>query len=279
VGGAALLALALGPVQPAHAARFIAGNDSGILGYFTSEKPKRFIQLEVTGLDNEFESFAGLDVRPQTGKLWALTDELGEYRVYQVKLDVADRSAEVVKRGGPLTINGVDENNVGFSFDPVSDEMRLVENLSDANRTLDADTFDIGEETDLAYAVGDDNEGTEPGVQALGYTNQAKGADRSKLYGIDEHTDSLVRIKPPAGGVLQTVGPLDVNTTYGFDLDIAAGGRAYATLRVNQNRLYEVDLKTGEADHLGVIGDLEGGIIPGYGRPYSLAVVSKRLVG
>jgi hypothetical protein len=83
--------LALGPAQPAHGARFIAGNDGGILGYFTSDRPKRFIQLDVSGLDNAFEDFAGLDTRPKSGRLWALTYDQpsGDYRVYQAKLDLS----------------------------------------------------------------------------------------------------------------------------------------------------------------------------------------------
>jgi trimeric autotransporter adhesin len=278
-GGVLLLALAV--TAPAQGARLIAGNDSGILGYFESAKPKRFIQLEVSGLDNAFEAFAGLDVRPASGRLWALTYAFADsaYRVYQVRLDLDARAAEASKRAGPFTISGVDENNLGFAFDPLSDEMRIVENGSDANLRLDATVFGLADDSDLAYATGDPNFGTEPGVQALGYTNQTDDAVKSKLFGIDEQTDSLVRINPAADGAMHTVGPLEFNTTYGFDLDITTRGDAFAILRVNNPRLFGVDLKTGEAKSMGVIGKLESGIIPGYGRPFSAAVVSRRLLG
>jgi hypothetical protein len=282
---AALASLAL--AGSASAATFIAGNDGGRLAYFQSENPKRFVKLDVTGLEGASETFSGLDVRPANRKLWALTWSFpdAEYRVYRVKVNLDERSAELTKLAGPFTITGVNDNNLGFAFNPVTDEMRIVEHDSDANWRLDATTFGLSQDTSLAYATDDPNFGNGPGIMAIGYTNQRVGAARTKLYGIDEFPDAVVRIKPPASGLLHTVGPLGVDTTFGFDLDIAPGGEAYALLSRNGPRLYRVNLRTGNASGLGQIGrpDASGrvgrrGAIHNFGRPFSFALVSRRLV-
>src|SRR5262252_9163723 len=87
------------------------------------------------------------------------------------------------------------------------------------------------------------------------------------LYAIDPNADQLVTIggidssPSPNGGVTRVVGPLGVNTTneVGFDIAVGAEGAAYASLTVNgKPGFYTIDLKTGAATLVGIIGN--GGV-------------------
>src|SRR5499427_719994 len=87
------------------------------------------------------------------------------------------------------------------------------------------------------------------------------------LYAIDPNADQLVTIggidssPSPNGGVIRVVGPLGVNTSneVGFDITVGAEGAAYASLAVNgKPGFYTIDLKTGAATLLGIIGN--GGV-------------------
>src|SRR5262252_4778153 len=87
------------------------------------------------------------------------------------------------------------------------------------------------------------------------------------LYAIDPNADQLVTIggidsaPSPNGGVVRVVGPLGVNASneVGFDISVGAEGSAYASLTVNgKPGFYTIDLKTGAATMVGIIGN--GGV-------------------
>jgi hypothetical protein len=79
------------------------------------------------------------------------------------------------------------------------------------------------------------------------------------LYAIDADRDVLVVVNPPNAGVLNTVGPLGVDTGLLGGFDIAGMGNvAYAVLTgapSNRSRLYAVNLATGAAT---LIGNISG---------------------
>ena len=83
------------------------------------------------------------------------------------------------------------------------------------------------------------------------------------LFDIDVTRDTLVLHNPPNSGTLITVGSLGVNAKSVVGFDIAGSdGTAYASLMVNTAKnpksvravLFAIDLLTGEAIPLGVIG-------------------------
>ena len=109
------------------------------------------------------------------------------------------------------------------------------------------------------------------GVSAVAYTNSSIGATVTTLYTLDSVSNSLF-IQNPANGGTQTsqlavaVGgsPLDFTSVNGFDIpagvrvssaNAPAAGFGFADLTVGGiTSLYKINLATGEAINLGMIG-------------------------
>ena len=88
------------------------------------------------------------------------------------------------------------------------------------------------------------------------YTNNLNGALTTVLYDIDSRAGILATQNPPNNGTLNTVGGLGVTTSglVGFDIS-GADGTAFASLTVGGiPRLYTINLATGAATNIGVIG-------------------------
>lgn len=273
------LLFAAGP-SPAGAATFIVGNDGGQLGYFTSKDPRKFRELDVKppGL-GPAETFAGLDVRPADGELYATASRFfgmpQDYQLYQVKVNLNQRTARLTPVGTTFTTSSFN-NDLGVAFDPVLDQIRVV-NDGQSNSVVDPVTAAATAQSPLAYAIGDPNEGNDPSIDALAYTRQRAGVASTEAFAIDEaNGDVLVRLGSPATGVLETVGPLGVNTTNGFSMDITPKGKAFAQLFVDSTNhvLHRIDLDTGAATRMGKIGG-GGPISPSFVRPYSMSIVPR----
>ena len=186
------------------------------------------------------ENVVGLDVRPATDQLYAVTSA---NRVLQVNPTTA--STRVFFATPPLsgTLFGVD-------FNPEADALRIV---SDAEQNLRIRFQPPAGFTDapLQYAAGDPGAGTNPTVTASAYTNNTPDAADTQLFGIDVARDVLVRQNPANAGTLTTVGNLgfDAADAVGFDI-AAAGGIAYAAIQRQGSEnveLFRIDLATGAA--------------------------------
>lgn len=202
------------------------------------------------------QSIVGLDFRPATGQLYAMT---AASRLYLI--DPAT--------GGSLLLGNAAFNPplsgaaFGFDFNPTVDRIRVVSD-STQNLRLHPETAVVaGTDTPLAYAVGDVNFGKTPSVAAAAYNNNFAGATSTTLYVIDAAQNALALQGSVGGGPvspntgqLTTVGPLDldVNETMGFDISDCTG-LAYATLTTTQGtRFYRINLRTGLAVPVGQIG-------------------------
>ena len=273
-------ALLLGAVTASDPAR--AGNDGVAVGptlfaynytndhlvCFSAAAPSVLMRdIALTGLlASEF--LVGIDFRPATGELYAVATSPSGDRV--VTIDTVTGAVAPVTTGFLAEISG---GYFGIDFNPVVDRLRVVSNL-DSNLRLNPTNGAIaGTDSTLAYAVGDPNDGTDPQVTHIAYTNGA-GAISTTLYGIDVGLDSLVRIGSAGGtpvspnsGQLTTIGPLglDATSSGGFDVDPGTG-LAWAALRVaGTSRLYSIDLATGAATLIGAIGsagDFDGLAVP-----------------
>lgn len=156
--------------------------------------------------------------------------------------------------GSNPALNGV---NFGFDFNPTIDRARVV---SDANKNLVMNPLTNGVQlvaTDLAYGPADPNFGVDPNVVSSAYTNNVPTAVTTQLYGIDSALNILVTQANNAG-TLATVGPLGVDITGAGGFDISGNtGIAYATFQPAnsaQSSLYTINLATGAATSVGVIG-------------------------
>ena len=200
--------------------------------------------VPITGLA-QGESLLGIDYRPGTGALFALSSA---NRLYSINHETG--AATAVGSAGAFTLNGT---RFGFDFNPTVDRIRIT---SDADQDLRVNPNDgslSANDANLTYAATDANAGQNPNVVGSAYTNSFSTATATVLYDIDSALDVLVIQNPPNNGVLNTVGALGVNTSDNVGFDISgASGVAYASLTVGgTTNLYSINLVTGAATPAG----------------------------
>jgi hypothetical protein len=226
--------------------------------------------LVITGLQAG-ETLIGMDLRPATNVLYAASDA---GRLYT--LDPTSGVVTLVSSGslvadvGDMTAPFTTLSGMAFGVDvnPQPDRLRVVSNTSQ-NLRANLDTLATFTDTALARPPGDVNATIAPAVVAVAYSNNFVGATTA-LFGIDMATSSLVQFRQiampmisPNDGMLATVGGLGVAFTANASFDIAGGadGYALATLQPTvanmpavHSTLYRIDLTTGAATSLGIVG-------------------------
>lgn len=216
--------------------------------------------LTITGLQGG-ETLVGIDFRPRTGQLFAVSSAS---RIYTINTTTGV-ATQVGTTAFTPAVNGA---AFAVDFNPVPDRIRF---MSDAeqNLRLHPDTGGVaGTDTALAFAAGDANAAANPNIVSAAYTNNVSGAVTTTLYAIDSNLDILVRQGSAGGapispntGQLFTIGALGVNTTDRVGFDIADfSDAAFASLTASgaaQSQLYSINLTTGAATLIGVIGGNE----------------------
>ncbi len=247
-----------GPQGPAGtpgaaASRSIFGIDaSNMLVVFSSNRPEVVTRrVAVSGL-SAGEQVLGLDFRPVDGRLYAIGSSS---RIYTV-----DTLSGAATPAGAAFTPALTGAGLGFGFNPVVDRIRVHTDATQDLRivpTTGAVAFVDGA---LAYRTGDAGAGTTPAIGGTAYTNSVAGATTTELYAIDATRDVMVELANPNDGMLDTVGPLGVNTDGNIGFDIG-GGEAFATLTsagTTFSTLYRMNLDTGRAT---VIGNVGGGAL------------------
>jgi hypothetical protein len=232
---------------PVNAATIYGVNSSNQLVSFGATSPGTVTNVgAITGLQGG-ETIVGIDFRPADGWLYALGSNS---RIYTI-----DKFTAAATFVGTLTtpLNGT---SFGFDFNPVADRIRIV---SDADQDLRANPNNGTNVVDgtLAYSAGDPNAGQNPNVTGAAYIGSFVNTTSTALYDIDSNLNILVTQNPANSGMLQTVGSLgfDVSDVAGFD-HTAASNIAYASLNVGgSNGFYNINLATGAATLIGVLGD------------------------
>lgn len=199
------------------------------------------------------EVIVGIDVRPATGVVYGL-GSFGRLYTMNPANGVATFVASLSLNQNPLAPNGT---AFGVDFNPVPDRMRVTSTADQNLRINVADGVTIVDGT-LAYVAGDPNFGKNPNIVHSAYINNRAGATSTTLYNIDAGLDVLTIQNPPNAGGLVTVGPLgiDIAELGGFDVSGVTDVAYAALLPANQSQssLYTIDLSTGAASLVGVIG-------------------------
>ena len=237
-------ALAIAP--SAQAARMFAiGNADNVLRSFDSAAPGTPLPpVGITGLAIG-EYAAGIDVRPATGELYAVTSA---NRLYVLN-PVSGAATAVGASAFSPSIAG----SVGMDFNPTSDRIRLVNDAGLSLRVNPITGALAAQDTSL-------NPGN-PNVTAVAYSNNFSGAASTTLYDIDTASDALTIQNPPNNGTLATVGGLGINAGPATGFDIDGTGAAYVVLAIGgASNLYTIDLGSGAASLVGSTGTLLDGL-------------------
>ncbi len=167
----------------------------------------------------------------------------------------------------------------GFDFNPVPDRLRLVGG-NNQNFRINVDTGEVIVDGTLAYAPGDVNAGVNPTITAAAYINSVDGATTTELYGIDTALNTLVLQNPPNDGTLVTIGALGVDfaNVAGFEIVTGPNGSNMG-LAVSDGMLFSIDLGTGAATSLGMVGSESVNLLGLASVAGDMAVVSQVRVG
>lgn len=241
--------------------------DDNVLVTFNGSAPEQILSRQPLQGLAAGEALVGIDYRVARGLLYGLSTQGRLLRI--------DRTTgQATPVGEPVTMPA--GAHVGFDFNPTVDRIRVVTDAGanlrlhpDTGAAVDGNPQQPGVQADgtLRYASGDLLEGRPARIVAVGYTYNADNDKITTNYAIDAQTrhlsimGSLEGTRPevsPNTGLMRSVGPLAID---GFDdaaFDIAdTNNRAYLATRRGTDRatrLYEVDLKSGQARFIGGVG-------------------------
>ncbi|MBJ7329404.1 MAG: DUF4394 domain-containing protein [Solirubrobacteraceae bacterium] len=251
--GAAPAAHATKPDKPA-GTELVGVAHGDQLVRFTAERPALARHVRIRGL-GPGESVVGLDVRPATGQLEALSDA--------GRLYVVDPRSGVSTPVGAAFAPSLDGEFFGFDVNPVVDRLRVTSDANENLRLLPDTGQAAAVDGSLNYDPADASAGRDPAVVGSAYTNpDTDPATGTTLYDIDAARDALVIQDPPNAGGLKTVGSLGVKVGYRAGFDIAPDNTAYAAFIPRGGKatvLHTIDLSTGAATAVGRVG-LFGGV-------------------
>lgn len=202
------------------------------------------------------ETVVGLDVRPSTGVLYALT---GDGQLWTVLVTTEPNVATLVAVGDGLP-DFDQERFVGFEVDPVADEAIVVHDGPRSRLRL-SDGAVVGGPDLLRYAAGQVGAGQTPEIAGLAHTRSAQGdaPTESVEYGITQGVPSpmtgaqLVRVERAPSTDVRRVATLSqrsvlrVSDVIGFDISGSPGRTAWVLLEDPDGvqQLYDLDLATG----------------------------------
>lgn len=256
--------------RPAPPVRLWALTSHNELLQFDASRPSQLLQRKpLRGLEST-DVLVGMDFRVARGILYAVSRQ---GRVYTI--DTTNGQVQPVGNANP-SLN-LSEGPYGVDFNPAADRIRLVnaQGLNarlhpDTGAQVDGDPKTDGLQTDgpLSFAAGDPNAGRAPNVTAAAYTYHPRNDKLTTNYAIDRSLGALLiqgsleetePVVSPNTGQLTTVGLLGTGPLLDASFDISdIGNRPLAVLRTVDNprsTLYQIDLSTGQASALGVVGD------------------------
>lgn len=206
------------------------------------------------------ETVLGIDLRPQTGELFAMSSA---NRV--LSINTTTGAATAIGSGFTPTLTAGIE--YGFDFNPTVDRIRVVSSAGDNRRLNPVNGTAVANgpnfvDTSLTYATGG-----VPHAVGAAYTNPIANAPVGSVrqFIIDSALDTLGEVGSQAGGnasfnggVVTPIGSLGVNTNdlVGFDISGNTGTffASFTNPTSNLTSLYTINSATGQATLLGAIG-------------------------
>jgi hypothetical protein len=232
-----------------------------VLRFIDTTSPSTVLRsVTITGLQNG-EAITAIDYRPANGVLYGVgVVEGGLSRLYTINTTTG---AATIIGGGPFDsfVGLTKTGGLGMDFNPVVDRIRLVNNIG-MNMRVHPDTATVTVDTSVDFAAADPNQNNSNSPNSIAYSNNQAGALSTTLYGVvSGNGPQVVRIGSPGGspvspnsGLMFTVGPTGTGgySSLHQGFDISRSGVAYLIVD-NDNKLYTVNLATGQATNLGLL--------------------------
>lgn len=257
----ATLASCAGVGDPAAAAQrqevVYAVTDTAELIRFNAGQPQRILdRRKLVGLAMD-ERLVGLDFRVARGVLFALSSQGRLFTINTATGELARVGSQAVALRG---------TRFAMDFNPVPDRIRVISD-SGMNLRLHPDTAaTVATDPGPFYGPGDAAYGRQPTISATSYTYNQRNDKLTSNYAIDIAAGTLVLqgtkegVTPevsPNTGQLFTVGALGTGPLEDASMDTAdINNTTLAALCIaGRTRLYVIDLTTGRATLLGMVGD------------------------
>lgn len=237
------------------ASNFLIGFDSNLPSVIRVAYP-------VTGI-TAGQTIVGMDSRPLTGQIYLLGYDASNGNSQLYTLDRNTGVSTVVNT--TPTVLALGSGKISFDFNPTVDRIRVT-GSNNANYRLNPITGTIAAtDINLSFATGDVNAAADPCIATLAYTNSYVGATSTTLYDYDDSLNVFATQIPPNNGTLNTIGSSGISVNLAdpsSDLDIVfnpltSTNTAFFSANTgisSSNFLYTVDLSTGAASSVGIIG-------------------------
>ncbi len=232
--------------------------------------PSTVVQsVALSGLESG-DDIVGIDYRVAYGDMYALAQS---GRIYLINTS----TGQAVLVNGSEPVSYLQGKTFGFDFNPAADKLRVVGNGDlnlrlhpDNGSVVDFDKKAAGLQIDpaLAFAPSDSHFGAKPDIVAAAYTYNTANEKLTTNYAIDRHLNALLMqgtkegVKPsvsPNLGVLYTIGNLGLGDVTDASMDISdINNIALAAVTIKsqtETLLVSIDLETGKATSLGVLGN------------------------
>lgn len=187
----------------------------------------------------------GIDRRPATGQLFAMTDQ---NRIY-----IVDATANTATAFGTFTprLAGA---TYGFDFSAATDRLRV---LGDTGQSFRLNPAGLASSSDGPIRL---TGGGTPAMAGAAYSGNRIGSKSSRLYAIDHTRERLYRLTTATKTAtsFESIGTLgtSIGPRVGFDI-AGTDGAGYAAFQVGTDpatQIYRVSLSTGRGTKLGTLG-------------------------
>lgn len=255
----------MAPIKARSHVLFAVTQDNQLISFNASTPGQLISKIPLQGLASG-ERLLGIDFRVFRGELFGLSTQGRLVRIHLA-------NGTVTPIGAPVSLPRGEA--FGIDFNPTVDRVRVVNDLGanlrlhpETGAIVDFDPATPGVQPDqaLAYPAGDLLAGNKPTIIAAAYTYDKTDEKITTEYAIDARLNYLViqgsmgTAKPfisPNTGLLQTVGPLRIDSFDRASFDIADIDNAAYLVTTRQgrrdSRLYEVNLNSGQARLIGAV--------------------------
>lgn len=224
------------------------GLNPDLMVKWSSNNPQQLTDVKpVVGLDTG-EKIKGAAIDSETNTFIAVT-QLGQ--LYRINPETG-QATRITRISSSLV-----ENKIAFDYDPATKKVRIInkQGLNIEILLSEVPALDFGSR--VSYDADDINSGKTPAIAGLAHRRIGDLIDEG-FFATDSTANALVAIENIVTGKMKTVGNLgiDISDCAGFDIaeNTNFAFASFVPEGETASRFYEIDLGTGKATEIGMIG-------------------------